>query len=142
MPSKSEQTFEYRIDQDLGLAVVRVAGHVSGTDIGQFANTLQNDPNWKHDYAAIWDERGIWSLDVSQEDLEVMVKGQAKGEFGPDIIVTVRDDHQAVMKLYAWRVRARGRPAQVCSTIDEALSLLGLEQLPPELDELTFEKSR
>lgn len=125
--------FDYEIDQDIGLAVVRVTGEVSGRDIARFAERLQSDADWAHDYAAIWDERGITSLDVTPDDMDVMVKGQAGIETGPDVVVTAQEDHELIMKLYAWRVRARGRPATVCSSMEEALDHLGVDELPPRL---------
>ena len=127
---------EYRIDQKLGLALVRVSGAVSGARIARCAEALQSDPAWSFTYAAIWDERGITSLDVTPQDLEAMVSAQAKGQVGPDIVITVREDHEALLQLYAWRVRARGRPATVCRSLDEALAILELDELPPHLDEL------
>lgn len=123
----------YRINEEHGLALVNVRGDVNGAYIAECARALQADPGWSSSFAGIWDERGIDQLDIIPTDLDEMVEAQAHGQTGLDIIITAREDHELVQRLYAWRVRARGRPATVCSSLEEALACLGIDALPPDL---------
>ncbi len=140
MQAESNGECRYAIDQDLGLALVRIAGDVTAGDIVRCANALQSEPSWSHDFAAIWDERGLTALEVTLEGMDAMVEAQATGEVGPDIIITDQEDYEIVMRLYAWRVRVRGRPAKVVTTLEEALGCLGLEELPASVRGLAFQE--
>ena len=124
---------DYRISRETGLARVQIFGAVNGSFIARCANDLQSDSDWSHNFSAIWDHRMVTSLDVTPGDLKEMVDAQAEGPTGDDVVVTLREDHRTLLELYAWRVRARSRPAVVVGSLDEALERLGLEELPPEL---------
>jgi hypothetical protein len=117
----------------LRIAYVRLEGDYHGVDIARCADGLSNDPDWHDDYHAIWDDRLIGELIVSSEGLDEMVDAQVSNSSGLDLIVTRRPNHAMLMKLYAWRVSKRGRPARVCSTLEEALDLVGLKELPEAL---------
>jgi hypothetical protein len=124
---------DYRIDPAAGLALARVSGEVTGHDVARFVRRLQSDPDWRPTFDAIWDERGITLLDVTPDGLDEMVDAQAEGQVGADVVVTEREDRELVQRLYALRVRARGRPATVCDTLDGALAAVGLGALPERL---------
>ncbi len=115
------------------LVVVRVTGNVTGAHLADCVHRLRTDPRWADDMDVLWDERSIERLDVTLGDLSEMVEEQTSGQTGQDLVLTAREDHEAVMRLYTWRVRAKGRPAQVCTTLRCALDLLHLNELPPEL---------
>lgn len=131
-----EGACRYAIDPAVGLALVRITGAVTGADIARCARALQADPRWTPDLAVVWDERGITSLDVTPEGLKKMVEAQTRHATGPDFIVTEREDHEILLRLYAWRVQARGRPAQVFASLEQALAALGLDALPAALRDL------
>lgn len=130
MHPKLEGKFEYRIDPEVQLGYCRVVGVADGRFIAECARTLQRDAAWSSGFDVIWDERGIEMLDLTPNGLDEMVEAQASGQHGRDVVITDRDDHKVVMKLYAWRVRERGRPASVFATLEAALEHLGFEELP------------
>ncbi len=124
---------DYKIDPSRSLAVVTVTGDVTGKHLADCVHRLRTDARWTDHTAVLWDERDVRRLDVTLDDIEEMVEQQTSGQHGPDIVLTRREDHEAVMRLYTHRVRKTGRPAQVCSTLQCALDLLGIDALPPEL---------
>lgn len=133
MTPPSSGTCDYRIDPETRLALVRVGGHVTGHDIARYARDLHADADWRPTYDAIWDERGIAVLDVTPEGLEEMVSAQVDEQTGKDVVVAARETHETLQSLYARLVRARGRPAVVCATLDEAVGAVGLDALPAAL---------
>jgi hypothetical protein len=133
MRLRSNGSCEYQIDPARRLAVVQIKGDVTGADIADCVRRLRTDARWTDDTDVLWDEREIRRLDVTPEDLAEMVDEQTSGQTGQDIVLTGREEHEMVMRLYTWRVRANGRPAHVCTTLQCALDLLNLDELPPEL---------
>jgi hypothetical protein len=90
-------------------------------------------PHWNEQVDVIWYEDALAYLEVTEEQLGEMVQAQTRDQRGHDIIVTGRSDYELVMALYAAHVRAEGRPAQVCHTLEEALGVVGLVELPSAL---------
>ena len=123
------------IDPDVKTALVRLSGSVTGHQIAACADGLRTSPDWSDDVASLWDARHLTSLDVTPGGLEDMVESQTDSAVGPDVIVSADPDHVMLLRLYAWRVRGRGRPATVCATLDEALGVLGLDRLPSGLED-------
>ena len=122
------------VDPETGTALIHLSGAITGHQIAACAVSLHADPAWSHHNAAIWDARALLILDVTPEGLDEMVEAQANGELGPDIVISNNEDHVGLLRLYAWRVRGQGRPAEVCTTLEQALALLGMKQLPAALE--------
>jgi hypothetical protein len=135
MPSRLRDTgsCSYYFDLDKRLVLILVEGDITGAHLAECVADLVRDPHWSDDLNVLWDERRISRLDVTPEDLDVMVDVQTQGQYGEDVILTVREEHEMVMQLYAWRVRASGRSAQVCTKVDCALDALGLSEKPQRL---------
>ncbi len=133
MSSPENASCRHLIDAERGLAYVKLYGRVEGSFIASCVGRLRNDPAWRDSFDVIWDERDITIFDITPEGLEEMVDAQTSGQTGNDIVVSSRESRSLVLQLYAMRTRARGRPAEVFETLDEALGVLGLSELPMDL---------
>ncbi len=121
---------DFRIYTTQRLAIVDVKGDVTGEHIADCVHRLRTNTSWSDETNVLWDERGIRRLDVTPDDLREMVEQQTSGQTGLDIVLTGREEHEAIMRLYTHRVRTHGRPAHVCHTLQCALDLLGIGELP------------
>lgn len=129
----ADPSFEYRIDPDHSLAYAKLYGDVDGPFIASRVRALRADPEWSDAFDVIWDERDVAVLDITLDGLEAMVDAQTDGQTGRDLVVSRRESRADVLRLYAVRTRARGRPAEVCETLRDALGVLGLDALPAPL---------
>lgn len=133
------------IDEATGLALISGSGEVTGADIVDAARALHGHPKWDFRFDVLWDGRAVTSLVVTPDDIPEMVEAKTEHSVGKEVIVAVRSVDKMIADLSALLMRARGREAHAFYTLDEALDVLGLSELPttlrPEPDGMGVEKA-
>ena len=117
------------------VGVVRLTGRVEGRAILAAARELAAHPDWRPGFRAVWDASRMGSLDVSLSDVAALVRQerqlQARGEVG-DLVVVARDSiWLSLVRLFDRRMGPDGRTLWTVPTPQDALSLLGIDALPP-----------
>ena len=133
MSAPDDPSCSHHIDVGHRLAYIKLYGNVEGSSVASCVRALRADPEWDDAFDVIWDERDVTVFDITPSGLDEMVDAQTSGQTGHDIVVSSRRSRDQILELYAMRTRARGRPARVCTTLDDALDALGLSGLPVDL---------
>lgn len=107
-----------------GVAIVRLTGSITGTDLVRAAQAIVTHPNFEAGRPRIWDARGIAQvlLDIEQARrlrsvLEEHIRKPGHGT-GRTAIVVDRDIDRDVAEFIRWYLR--GRHIEIFERMDEA----------------------
>jgi len=126
----------YRIIPEHKLILYRVEGQSSFEALGAFLRALTSDPDYRADYMGVCDWRGAIS-GLSPEELEVLVKRIEEENVLNNNWVALVDEPvlTAMTMIYQKRVLGTHRSVQVCSTVEKASSIVGMD-VGPYLEQL------
>ena len=125
--------YRFRIDAAHRLALAEISGPVDGPMCLAAIVALHADPAWDPAYDVIWDGRGITELVLGTEDVKRNVEAKSVDSYGRDLIVVSRDIDYLAARLEAHLARTRGKEMRVFRSLDDALAVLGMDELPPAL---------
>jgi hypothetical protein len=121
----------YRIDTEIGLAVVRFSPAVRGSDVISMLNAVLGDPEWKPGFSRLWDGRDVKHLDVQPHEIEehsaFLDSMRTIAGKGKSAIVAFRDIDHLTAQLYRERVRRLlGVDIRVFTEMPEAADFLSV----------------
>jgi hypothetical protein len=123
----------YTVDPSNRLVLLRLRGAANGAAIAQCATRLRTLEPWSEDLDVIWVEDELAYVEVTPEEIDAVAEAHTNGAAGKDIIVSGRSDYDLAMALHAVQRQTQKRPAAVCATLEEALSVVGLSECPEGL---------
>ena len=136
MPLSASAHFVYGVDPDARLAVIQMAGTLTGADMQHIVETVHADPAWRDGFDAIWDCRAVQAHDVLPHEVGPLLDELVGGETGRDVLLEGPGlTADLFAQLLALRIRRRGGSAEVVSSMPDALGALGRDALPPALAE-------
>ncbi len=127
--------YRFCIDPDSEVAVVELTGAIDGDECVAAARALHGHPRWERRYDVIWDGRGITGLVIDPRDMKEIVDAKTEDSSGLDVLIVQREVDYLVARLYTYLARSKGKEAHVFTTLDAALEALGLEALPPVIQQ-------
>ena len=126
--------FAFAVSPPDRLALAVLAGEVTGDDMRRVVEAVHDDPEWEPGFDAIWDCSRVRAHVVSPEEVRPLVRAAVEGEPGRDVLVeSPRLGESFFSEMLVRTVRAAGDEGYRVHTLDEALDLLGLDDLPDAL---------
>jgi hypothetical protein len=131
--------FVYRIDPNARLAAIAFFGDVTGRDLVAALEALFGDEAWEPGFQAVWDGRGLQSIRLSYADYgavmaaSVRLLGRIGGGTGV-ILTSDPEEYEAAFMVRKYLGPVPGKQVRLADNLPEALALLGIQALPPELE--------
>jgi hypothetical protein len=133
--------YSYTIFSDLGLALVRGAGRVTGVDILQSIEAMTLDPDWKPGMRQLSDYRRITEFVITPEDLRAIADLERRreeegrsGRGGKCAIVVLDEMYATACQLYSRQARGRSHAVEVFRSMESAIEWIG-----PDFDRVLIE---
>jgi hypothetical protein len=120
--------YQYRIEPARRLATLTFSGPLDGAEIATATETIYADPAWAFGFDVVWDFRQIRGLhlDVGHFPALLALDRRFADVAGPgaDLLVTGRDAHHMLARLFAHLSRGGPRHIVACRTGEEAAAAL------------------